>query len=109
MGPVAGEPRHEVLQLSQLDLQLAFPGAGPLGEDIEDERCAVDDLRSENLFQISGLGPGEFFVEEDSIGIGLLGGLGELLGLARPNERARVRCVQPLGSLPHHRHPSRVG
>ena len=40
----AAQPRQQVLQLGQLDLRLALPAAGVLGEDVEDQRGAVDDL-----------------------------------------------------------------
>ena len=109
VGPVAGEPRHEVLQLGQLDLELALAGSGALGEDVEDQRRAVDDLGPEDLLEIAGLGPGEFVVEEHRVGIGLLGRLGELLGLARPDERAGVRRLETLDSLTHHGHPGGGG
>jgi hypothetical protein len=41
---VADHARQEVAQLGELDLQLAVGGGGVLGEDVEDEGGAVDDL-----------------------------------------------------------------
>ena len=41
---IAGEARQRVLELRQLDLQLAVPAAGTLGEDVEDELRSIDRL-----------------------------------------------------------------
>src|SRR6266700_8327412 len=46
-GQVAPEPRQarqQMLELRQFDLQLAFSRAGALGENIEDERGAIENL-----------------------------------------------------------------
>ena len=37
MSPEPGQPRQQMLELRQFDLQLAFAGAGAPGENIEDE------------------------------------------------------------------------
>jgi hypothetical protein len=42
--PHAGEPRKQVLVLSELDLQLAFPCLRVLAEDVQDEPGPVDDM-----------------------------------------------------------------
>ena len=42
--PLPDEARQQVGELGQLDLELALHGARALGEDVEDERGAVDDL-----------------------------------------------------------------
>ena len=43
VGPAAHEPRREMFELRELDLQLAFVALRALREDIEDEAHAVDD------------------------------------------------------------------
>ena len=67
---VAPEPRQarqQMLELRQFDLQLAFARAGALGEDVEDERRAVENLAVENLLQVAALRGGKFVVEDDRV------------------------------------------
>src|SRR5206468_1449469 len=56
VAPKAGEPREQMLQLGQLDLQLPLAGAGALGENVQDKRGAVQNLAIEDALQISALG-----------------------------------------------------
>ena len=51
----AAQPRQQIGQLGQLDLRLAVPGAGVLGEDVEDQGGPVDDLDLELLLQLTQL------------------------------------------------------
>jgi hypothetical protein len=45
------QARQEVLQLGQLDLRLALGGLGVLGEDVEDQGGAVDDLDLDDVLE----------------------------------------------------------
>ena len=45
-----------MLQLSQLDLQLAFVALGAQREDIQDQRDPVDHAQVEQPFQVALLG-----------------------------------------------------
>ena len=47
MRPLAGEARQQVLELRQLDLELARLRGRPLREDVEDQLGAVDDAHAE--------------------------------------------------------------
>src|SRR5699024_11837812 len=47
----ASQAREEVFQLRELDLGLAFLGFRVLGEDVEDERGAIDDLHLHHVFE----------------------------------------------------------
>ncbi len=47
------EPRQEILQLRELDLQLPFPRARAAREDVEDELRAVHDLAAERLLEVA--------------------------------------------------------
>ena len=71
-----------MLQLRQLDLELAFARASALGEDVENERGAVEDLAVKGRLQVAALGGGKLVIEDDSIHIRLVAELGKLLGLA---------------------------
>jgi hypothetical protein len=66
-GPAADKPRGEVLELRQLDLQLAFRALGPLREDVEDEAGAIDDATIEFALEIALLRTGQRVVEDDEI------------------------------------------
>ena len=48
-GARADQPRQQVLELRQLDLQLAFPRPRAPREDVEDELRAIDDLAVERF------------------------------------------------------------
>jgi hypothetical protein len=49
--PEAAHPRQVVLELRELDLELALGGDGVLGEDVEDQLRAVDDARAERVLE----------------------------------------------------------
>src|SRR5437868_11087316 len=65
LGAMSGEPRQHVVELRQLDLQPAFPGACTAGEDIENDLGAVDDLDPKLLFEIALLSRCQVAVEDD--------------------------------------------
>ena len=69
--PHSGEPREEVLELRQLDLEAGLARAGALGEDGEDQLAAVDHLALELGLQVLHLAGGEIVVEDDEIDLGL--------------------------------------
>jgi len=63
-GILLRQPRQRVLELRQLDLKLAVGAAGPLGEDVEDELCAIDGLEPSGVLEGSSLGRLEIDVED---------------------------------------------
>jgi len=65
VAPLASEPRQEVLVLRELDLEAAFARPGAPGEDVEDERRAVEDLGLEGVFEVALLRGAELVVEDD--------------------------------------------
>ena len=50
---MAGQPRQQVIQLREFDLQLAFARAGAAGKNIQDELRAVDDFAIERAFEVA--------------------------------------------------------
>ena len=56
--PHAAHARQVVLELRELDLELALGAAGVLGEDVEDQLRAVDDARLERVLERAAAGVG---------------------------------------------------
>ena len=101
-GQVAPEPRQarqQMLKLRQFDLQLAFPRAGALREDVEDERRPVEHLALETRFQVAALGRGEFVVEDDRVHLLAAATRGKFVGFAAADERAGHRRLELLDSV----------
>ena len=65
VGPHAREPRQQVLELRELDLELGFVAARARREDVEDDLGAVHDAHAETLFELDALHRRERFVEQD--------------------------------------------
>jgi hypothetical protein len=87
--PGPGQARQHVLELRQLDLQLAFEAAGAGGEDVEDQLAPVEHLGVQTLGQRPLLAGAEILVDEHDARARRLHGLLELLDLALPDVRGR--------------------
>ena len=70
MGPQAAHPREVVLELRELDLELALGGVGVVGEDVEDHRGAVDHGHAERLLEVALLARRQLVVDGDQVGVG---------------------------------------
>ena len=70
MRPQAAHPRQVVLQLGELDLELALGGVGVGGEDVQDDRGAIDDRDAERGLQVALLARGQLVVACDQVGVG---------------------------------------
>ena len=108
VGPAAHKARRHVLQLGQLDLQLAFVRAGALGEDVEDEPGAVDDAALGIFFQIALLHRRERVIDQDQVGVERGALRLEFLGLAAADEELRVRLFDARVQRTDHGRPSRA-
>src|SRR5262249_40409523 len=109
MLPLAHEARQEVGELGQLDLQLALHGARTLGEDVEDERGAVDDLEAERAAEVALLHGRERIVGDHEIGALTLRGRLELVHLALAEVELRRGRLALLGDPAHHFRARRFG
>ena len=76
--------------LGQGDLDDALAGAGALGEDVQNQRGAIDDLDTQPLLQRALLGGGEFVVEDRDRSSQFVAQIGDLLQLALADVRARI-------------------
>ena len=90
--PHPAHPRQVVLELRELDLELALGAARVLGEDVEDQLRAVDDPRLEQVLEAALLRRVELVVDEQRLGAGLAVRVLQLLELALADVGARVRA-----------------
>ena len=86
VGPAADQAGCQVLQLGQLDLQLALVALGALGEDVENQAGAVQHAHVQAFFQIALLGRRQGVIEDDDFNLLGQAGLGDLVGLAGTDE-----------------------
>jgi hypothetical protein len=85
-----GQPGQDVVELRELDLQASLPGAGPPGEDVQDELGAVDRLASHLRLEVALLGRREVVVEDHHVDALLLAAPREVPHLAAPDEGGGV-------------------
>ena len=80
------EARQKVLQLGELDLQLAFSRAGAPREDVQDQLRAIDHLAIEPLVELAQLRRRQLVVEDHQVGVGFGRGLRQHIDLAAAKE-----------------------
>ena len=100
MGPGPHEARFLIGQMRQLDLQHALARARPVAEDLQDQPGAVQHLGLPGSFQVALLDRRQRAVDDDEADLGLLHQLGDLLDLARAEQRP--------GAHPRHRGEPRL-
>ena len=100
VSPQAGEPRELVFELRQLDLEAALVRLGVLGEDVEDQPAAIDDLHVEERFECLLLGRRQLVVGHQQPEAGLVLGGDQVLGLALADVPVGIDMpsVLPLGT-----------
>jgi hypothetical protein len=99
---------HVVLELGELDLQLAVRRAGVDGEDVEDHGGAVDHRHPDLLLEVALLARAQLVVAGDDVGVCLLDELLELRRLARAEVEIGMRLVAALDQLAHDRDAGRA-
>ena len=102
----AAQAREPVAELGQLHLHHALLALGVLGEDVEDQRDAVDHVDREQLLEVALLRGRELVVEHDEVDVERVGELLQLLGLARADVG---RGVGRVASLQHELDRIRAG
>ena len=108
MLPQPAHPREVVLELRELDLELALGADSVLGEDVEDQLGAVDDARLESVLEAPLLHGRELVVDDQGLGGGTLEGLLKLDELALADVRARVGPLAVLHELADRLHACRA-
>ncbi len=101
MLPQAAHAREVVLELRELDLELALRRHGVLGEDVEDQLRAVDDARVERVLERPLLRRVELVVDDEHLGRRGRVGVLQLLELALADVRALVAPDPMLDESPH--------
>jgi hypothetical protein len=96
MRPLAREPRLQITQLRDFDLQLAFEAARTLRKDVEDELAPIDYPQVEFVLEIAGLSRTERIVEDRQGCTALARQRARLGRLAASDEGARIDLLQPL-------------
>src|SRR5207247_6914806 len=89
--PHPSHPRKVVLELGQLDLELALGALRMLGEDVEDELGAIDDAELQLVLEAALLARIEVVVHQQRFRIDPGQGLFQLDELPLADVRARVR------------------
>ena len=97
-----------VLQLRQFDLQLALGGRCALGENVQDQRRAVNHLHAQNLLQIARLNARQFLVKNAQISFQCLTLPAQFIRAPAPDEQRRIRLILLLQELPHDLRPGGV-
>src|SRR6478609_3337667 len=105
----ATQAGQEVLQLGQLDLRAALAALGVLGEDVEDQRRAVDDLHLDDVLERAPLARGELAVADDGVGPLLDDDVAQLERLALAQPRRGVGLLATLDDTLEHRRTGRLG
>jgi len=109
VAPEPCQPGQKVLELGQFDLEFALARASALGEDVQDQRGAVQDLAVEGLFQVAALGGAQLVIEDDRIDVRFAAVRREFLGLAFADVGCGARGGHLLEAIPDHLAPGTGG
>ena len=96
MAPHADQAGQQVLILGQFHLQAALLRPRPLGEDIQDQAAAVNDLHTQQLRQHTDLGGRQLIVEDHHGGLFIFHHAPDLLHLPLADEAVGVRLLPGL-------------
>src|SRR6201996_9504689 len=105
----AAQPRQHVLQLGKLDLRLALPALGVLGEDVQDQRGPVDHLDLDHSLKAAQLAGAELAIADHRVRARRGHDPGELVRLARTDVGGRVDPATALDQAVEHDGTSGLG
>src|SRR5215831_15655884 len=91
-----------MLQLRQLDLQLAFPRPRALRKNIQNQRSPIQYLAIENSLQVTALRRRKFIIEDHRVNVRPPAMLRELIRLSFANEGRRTGSSQFLQTIADH-------
>ena len=89
--PRPHESRQRILHSGQINLQPSLPRLRPLGEDVQNHLLPVDHKHTGEFLPVSLLRWREFVVEDDHIGLRLLGQGSDLLRFSRAHQITGMR------------------
>ena len=97
------QTRKEILHLRKRHLRATGLAARVLGEDVEDEPGAVDDLHLDHLLQVTQLARAELSIADDGVGASGDDEIAELPGLAGTDIGRRVGTIATLDHAIEHK------
>ena len=109
MLPVPRQPRQQILQLRQLDLQLAGLAVRTSRKDVEDQLAAVDDLDLGFRLQIALLCGRQGVVENNHVSAEVVRQRANFLDLAAADEGCRMNTPHLLHRLAKDTHVGGFG
>jgi len=99
VAPKPSQPRQQMLQLRQFNLQFPLSCAGALRKNIKNQRGPIQDFAIEHPLQIAALGRRKFVVKDNRVHIRKAAMLGKFVSLTFANESGRARRNHPLQTI----------
>ena len=85
------QPRQQVLEPGQLNLEPPIAAASPLGEDVEDQLGPIDDLHARLIFESATLGGLHVHIENGHVSLPSHALEDDLSNLATAHNRLRMQ------------------
>src|SRR5262249_61347349 len=98
----AGQPRQQVFQLRQFDLNAPLGSLRALSEDVQDQLRAVENFQVGGLVDGAHLRGREFAVEDDHVRAELQAADDDVVELALAGQRFRIERLPALNDFVEH-------
>jgi len=99
LGVDGHEPRKQIGELRQFDLELALAGGSPTREDVENELRPINHAALERFLEVSNLQARQLAVHDDHVRLRLHDVRSEFLDLPLADKRRPDRLIQPLTNV----------